>query len=349
VLLPLVRQPPARTPLRSFRCSPCARLPRRTPGDGRLSNAPTIPRPSLARRAITLAQEFLGQLLTTTIDEVRRTKRVIVVPERRPTGETPFFIVGVHRSGTTLLRLIVDSHPRLACPPESFFLVPLAGLLRDAKAVEGLKAMGFTEDHVLARTREYASYFFEMYAASRGKVRWADKTPSYIDCLDFIEALYGPDCRYVLVFRHGLDSACSTAGVGPRELAPHVEACGGDLYAGAARYWAAQCEKMLTFRDRHPERCFEVRYEDLAAEPEPVLRGMFEFVGEAWDPQVLRFHEQPHDRWTGLEDRTASQARGFVPNVGRYRDQPPEVVRRMVEQAGPMLERLGYRVEGPRG
>ena len=74
---------------------------------------------------------------------------------------------------------------------------------------------------------------------------------------------------------------------------------------------------------------------------------MFAFVGEAWDPQVLRFHEQPHDRWTGLEDRTASQATGFVPHVGRYREQPPEVIRRMVERAGPMLERLGYRVEGP--
>lgn len=317
-------------------------------GRGPLSNPPTTPptpRRSLARRAITLAQDFLGQILTTTIDEVRRTKRVIVVPESRPTGEAPFFIVGVHRSGTTLLRLIVDSHPRLACPPESFFLLPLAELLRDSKALEGLKAMGFTEEHVLARTREYASYFFEMYAASRGKVRWADKTPSYVDCLDFIEALYGPECRYVLVFRHGLDSACSTVGINPRELAPHAEACGGDLYAGAARYWATQCEKLLAFRDRYPESCFEVRYEDLVTDPEPVLRRLFEFVGEAWDPQVLRFHEHPHDRWIGLEDRKASEAPGFAPNVGRYRSEPPEVVRAMVEQAGPMLARLGYGVE----
>jgi protein-tyrosine sulfotransferase len=315
-----------------------------------VSNPSTIPptrRMSLARRASMLAQEFLGDLLKTTIDEVRRTKRVIVVPERRPTGETPFFIVGVHRSGTTLLRLIVDSHRRLTCPPESFFLLPLSALLSDPKSMEGLRAMGFDEQHVLARTREYASYFFEMYAASRGKARWADKTPSYIDCLDFLDAVYGPGCRYVLVFRHGLDSACSTAGVGPRELAPHVEACGGDLFAGAARYWATQCEKLLAFRDRHPERCFEVRYEALVDDPEPVLRRMFEFVGEEWDPEVMRFHEHPHDRWTGLEDRRASQTRGFSPNVGRYRAQPPEVIRAMVEQAGPMLTRLGYRVEEP--
>jgi protein-tyrosine sulfotransferase len=289
-------------------------------------------------------EEFSSHLLRTTIDEVRRTKRVIVTPEIRPRGETPFFIVGVHRSGTTLLRLIVDSHSRIACPPESFFLLPLAQVLRDEKALEGFKAMGFAEDHVRERLRECASYFFEMYATTHGKVRWADKTPSYIDCLDFIEALYGPNCRYVLIFRHGLDAACSVAHVRPRELQPHAEACGGDRYAGAARYWATQCQKMLGFQHEHASRCFEIRYEDLARDPEPVLRKMFAFVGEEWEPEVLRFYEHPHDRWIGLEDRKASQTRGFAPNIGRYHEEPPDVIRSMIKEAGPMLDRLGYLV-----
>jgi hypothetical protein len=301
----------------------------------------------VARRILNVVEEFSSQLLRTTIDELRRTRRVIVTPDSRPRGEAPFFLVGVHRSGTTLLRLIVDSHSRIACPPESFFLLPLAHVLEDAKAVEGFKAMGFAEDDVVGRLRDYASYFFEMYAGVHGKQRWADKTPSYIDCLDFIERLYGPECRYVLVFRHGLDAACSIAGVSPRELGPHVAVCGGDLYAGAAHYWAAQCAKMLAFQRRHPERCLEVRYEALAQDPEPVLRRLFEFVGEAFEPEVLRFHEKPHDRWIGLEDRKASQSRGFEPNVGRYRKEPAEVIRSMRREAGAMLETLGYEVEEP--
>jgi hypothetical protein len=302
--------------------------------------------PTITRRLITVVQDFSNQILKTTIDELRRTKRVIVTPESRPRGETPFFLVGVHRSGTTLLRLLVDSHSRIACPPESFLLLPLSEVLADAKAVEGLKAMGFAEEHVVQRLREFADYFFETYAGSHGKVRWADKTPSYIDCLDFIERLYGPACRYVLIYRHGLDAACSIARVGPRELMPHAEACGGDRFAGAARYWAAQCAKMREFAQRHPGRCLEIRYEALARDPEPVMRQVLAFVGEAWEPEVLRFHEKPHDRWIGLEDRKASQAQGFDPNIGRWREEPPEVVRAMRREAGPMLEVLGYEAEG---
>ena len=290
-------------------------------------------------------EEVTGQLLKTTIDELRRTKQVIVTPDANPSGEPPIFIIGVHRSGTTLVRLIVDSHPRIACPPESFFLLGLSRVLEDEKSVEGLAAMGFTEQQVRHQLRECASYFFQLYAKSKGKTRWADKTPSYIDCLPFLDALYGPDCRYLLVFRHGLDVACSLGDVTPREVKEHVDACGGDPVAGAARYWSRQVEKMLAFQREHASRCFEIRYEQLATEPEPLLRGAFEFMGEEWDPRVLKFHDQPHDRWIGLEDRKASEAKQFVPNIGRYRSQSPDVIRRMLAEASPMLETLGYVVE----
>jgi len=286
--------------------------------------------------------QHLRRWVRSVLYELRRTRRVIVAPESRPTGEPPIFILGVHRSGTTLVRLILDSHSRIACPPESFFLLPLAGVLSDPKSVEGLTAMGFAREHVLQRLREAASYFFEMYAASRSKPRWADKTPSYVGILDFIEGLYGPACRYVIIYRHGLDAACSIAGMGIRDVEPHIQACQGDAHAGAARYWAEQCGKLLDFQARHASRCFELRYEQLARDPEPDLRRLFEFLGERWEPEVLRFHEKPHDHWVGLQDATAASTKGFKPRVGVWRDQPAEVVERMRRVAGPMLVRLGY-------
>ncbi|MDJ0869081.1 MAG: sulfotransferase [Myxococcota bacterium] len=285
---------------------------------------------------------FVERLADAVGDEVRRTRRTIVAPELRPRVENPIFVIGVHRSGTTLLRLILDSHSRIACPPESFFLLSLSRVLEDAKSMEGLAAMGFDRKHVAGQLRALVSYFFEMYASSKGKVRWADKTPSYVDCLDFIETLYGPGCRYVMIYRHGLDSASSIVKINIRDFDRHLASCGGDRHAAAARHWAHQCQKMVAFQRAHSERCFELRYEQLARDPEPVLRELFAFLDEPWEPAVLRFHEQTHDNWVRLQDRQAGQSRGFKPSIGTYRSQPPEVVRRMHEQAAAMLEALGY-------
>ena len=280
--------------------------------------------------------------LTSLIFELRRTRREIVSPEQRPRGEPPIFVCGVHRSGTTLLRLILDSHSRIACPPESFFIEPLGAMLGDAKAMEGLLAMGFNEKHVLGRLRETASYFFEMYAAARGKARWADKTPSYVDCVDLIEALYGPDSRYLIIYRHGLDVACSIAGIGMRELDDVRDAPRPEKLVAAARHWSEQCVKLRRFQAAHAERCFELRYEELAREPEPLLRRLFAFLGEPFEAEVLRFHEQPHDNWLGLQDGKAANTRGFEPRIGTWRAEDPAALAAMLAEAGPMLEKLGY-------
>jgi len=276
--------------------------------------------------------------------ELRRTKRVIVHPEARPIVEEPIFIIGVHRSGTTLLRLILDSHSRIACPPESFFLLPPRRLLDDQKGMTGLSAMGFDRQHVLRQMRELSSYFFEVYAAARTKPRWADKTPPYVDCLDFIDELFEGRCKYLMIYRHGLDSACSIVGTPIPEVEEYVAACGGDRHAGAACYWAVQCEKMLAFRESHASRCFEVRYEELTTRPETCLPPLFEFLDEAWEPAVLRFHEHQHDHWIGLQDIKAAESKGFMPNIGAYKRQPAATVARMAERAAPILDRLGYGV-----
>jgi protein-tyrosine sulfotransferase len=300
-----------------------------------------------ARGAMELArglERSIHSLLKAIVWEMRRSRRLIVPPESRVKCESPIFVVGVHRSGTTLLRLILDSHPSIACPPESFFIGPLQELMHDAKAVEGLLAMGFDRDHVLARIRELVSYFFETYAASKGKERWADKTPSYIDYLDFIETLYGPRCRYVLLYRHGLDVACSAADMRIREMEPYVAECGGDRLAGAASYWSAQCAKQLAFQERHPERCLEVRYEELTRDPEPHLRALFDFLEEPWAPAILRFYEQDHDHWFGLQDGKAGDSTSIEPRSGAWRQRAPAEVAVMRAHAELMLRRLGYDV-----
>lgn len=299
--------------------------------------------PMQSRRAFsTRAIDFVRRTLRAVLDETQRSRREIVAPEVRTATERPIFVIGVHRSGTTLVRLLLDSHSRIACPPESFFLLPEQALLADAKALEGLLAMGFTREHVIARQRAHVAYFFEMYAASKGKPRWADKTPSYVACLDFIETLF-PDAHYVMVYRHGLDAACSIARIPDiHDVDAHEAACGGDRFAGAARYWATQCAAMRAFEAAHPGRCHALFYERLNAEPEAETRKLLAFLGETFEPAVLAFHEQPHDRWAGLQDVKAVASKGFEPNLGTWRAEPPERIRAMRAQADPMLKELGY-------
>ena len=272
-----------------------------------------------------------------------RTQTVFVAPRQALEQAPPIFLIGVHRSGTTLLRLIIDSHSRIACPTESIFLLPLSSMWRDHKALDGLQAMGFTEEHVVRKLREFSSYYFNAYASSKGKLRWADKSPHYVDCLDFIERLYGPECQYVFIFRHGLDAACS---IGEREIRQsdqHKQDC-GDAYVGAARYWATQCQKMIEFKKNYASRVYEIRYESLVTEPDAVGEKLFEFLDERWEPEVLEFYRRSHSTHAGLEDPIASTSRGFKPSIGNYYRLPQATIARMLDEAGATLHELQYEV-----
>ena len=64
-------------------------------------------------------------------------------PERRVAHVPAIFLIGCQRSGTSLLRRIVDSHPRIACPPETSFVQPLVQVLHDRRSTRGFQAMGY--------------------------------------------------------------------------------------------------------------------------------------------------------------------------------------------------------------
>ena len=291
--------------------------------------------PPLKRTKLGLAARLRRKLRATG------PKRVFVSPEPQRLTEPPIFIIGVHRSGTTLLRLVIDSHSRIAVPRESVFLLPLSEMLRDETALVGLEGMGFEAKHVMLKLREFSDYFFNSYAAARAKPRWADKSPQYVDCLDFIERLYGPQCKYLFIYRHGLDVAHSIGQRPNIKLAkPYKEAC-GDPYVGAARYWAVQCRKMLQFSQQHAGRIFTLQYEKFVQSPETVARQMLEFLGEPWEPQVLEYYKHEHDVGQ-LEDPIASASRGFQPSLRNYLKLPNELVQGMKQEAGEVLKQLGY-------
>ena len=285
---------------------------------------------------------IIGRLLEKRDDPARRLTAPVPSGDGSARGEPPIFVIGCFRSGTSILRRVFDSHSRIACPPESKFVLAATQLLRDRKALEGLDSMGFGRAEVASALGAFIDGFFGGYAAARGKMRWADKTPDYVDCLAELWEVFGPDGRFVLIIRHGLDVAYSLSD--PHRhypaIASHIERAGGNVPVAAGVYWAEQTEKIEAFRQEHPEASFQLRYEELTSRPEAVLRSMFEFVGEPWEPEVLQYNRFPHD--VGLEDPDVKRRSRIVANSGKYRAWPVELQKAVREACRSTLVRLGY-------
>lgn len=278
-------------------------------------------------------------------DLVRRRARVrVVVAEEAELAEDPIFVLGVYGSGTTLLRYLLDSHSRICCPPETDFLGALAELHENPDYRQGLDALGFDEEAVLSRSRSFAAGFYENYARSWSKPRWADKSPSYVDRAEFLARLF-PTARFVLLFRHGLDQAHSytRGGSFPRPTLSAYEREGEDLRLACVRYWVDRCNSLLDFENRHPERCHRLRYEDLCSDPEGLLPGLFSFLGEDWEPGVLDFAERDHDQ--GNEHGRVIATRRLEARSGHYEKWDTGLRERCLEVAGDVLRRLGYAVD----
>jgi protein-tyrosine sulfotransferase len=272
-------------------------------------------------------------------------RRTVILPA--PATETasfaPVFVIGCPRSGTTLLRMILDSHPNVASPPETFFLLDLEKMWVSDDAIKGLAELGYDREHVRSKVRDFAAYFLATYAASRGKGRLVEKTPHYVACLDFIEELFAPRSQYIMLYRHPLDVVVSMNRhftIGWHPLLKQYLDRESEPLLGYAHFWADHVTKMLEFEAAHPDRCQRLRYEDLVAQPEQQMRAVFAFMGEPWHEEVLNYHKQPHDQGRG--DRKALMAKGIAPSVGNWQDLDPALVEQIQDIVRMPARHLGY-------
>jgi len=258
---------------------------------------------------------------------------------------------GCARSGTTLLRVILDAHPHIACGAETSLLIGsfLPDRLAerfDVPVSEVWRLRAETQDHV-----QLAEQFFSDYAARRGKRRWAEKTPQNVRHIGFLFRHF-PASKFIHVIRDGRDVVCSLRthpryrmvnGVKTptnicRPLAPCVHEWLRDTAAG--------------MRWRGCPNYTEVRYEDLLAEPEGTLRRLCEFIGEPWDPRMLEYHHLDKDASSRNVVHFITSARAVEPltaqAVQRWRtDLNPDEQQLVHQLAGARLLELGYAVDSP--
>jgi hypothetical protein len=199
----------------------------------------------------------------------------------------PIVLGGCGRSGTTLLRMILDSHPAICCGPES-------NVFRRSTLDPDELALKFDLDPGLVRAIHESAgsrpAFIEAFAAlcmeHAGKRRWAEKTPRNIRRLDVIFRHF-PRARFIHVLRDGRDVACSLR-THPRHKVVNCELVPLDTWkpiAGCARRWREDIERSRPYWS--DPRFLTLRYEELVREPRRVLEPLMAFVGEGWDDRLL--------------------------------------------------------------
>jgi hypothetical protein len=213
------------------------------------------------------------------------------------------FVVGMNRSGTTLLRMMLDAHPDLVIPPETHFVPDLIRSVRGrgAKPEAALAAMkshrewedfGFTDAEALAWLEELPKLepgpavraFYDAYASRAGKPRWGEKTPRYVLKMPLIQSAL-EEARFVHVIRDGRDVALSALDRTVKDLDA----------AEVARRWKRKIDRAREDAPRL-DHYLEVRYEELVADPEPVLRRVCEFAELEFDAAMLDYHERSGER-----------------------------------------------------
>jgi sulfotransferase family protein len=252
-----------------------------------------------------------------------------------PMDFDPIFLGGEGRSGTTLLRVMLDAHSAISCGPETHFLVD-EKLRRYHHHFRGTwwkraAGYGYTTSDMDDMVRDFVRSWFETYMRRRGKRRWADKTPQTIHVLPYMWELF-PTAKFVHLIRDGRDVACSII---PQKWGPN------NVKDAAAR-WRLCVE--LGVKHRGDPRYMEVRYEDLVHEPERELRRVLDFVGEPFEPQCLEYWKAGSDLAAATESSAEQVARPvYTSSIGRWKkDLTPREQRTFTKIAGETLAFLGY-------
>ena len=260
------------------------------------------------------------------------------------TGTDPIIIGGCYRSGTTLLRRLLDAHSRIHCGPEVKFFRDFFGNYRDdtlarARFFSTVRSIGLDDDDLLSIFGPALVECHRVAAQKLGKPRWADKNPENTLYINEWHRVLGGRMYFVHVIRHPLDTLASMVEARfPRALPPDFE--------GKVGVYREYVEYGLGYAKRYPERSIEVRYEELVAEPERILREMLDRLGEGFEPDMISGFNDPA-RQSGLEDPKVKKTQTVSDeSVGRWRrDLRRKDVRTAVRELSGLAAILGYRME----
>jgi protein-tyrosine sulfotransferase len=291
-------------------------------------------------------------------------------------------IVGAARSGTTLLRLILDSHRDIGCPAEAGLPSLIANLGRVWWTIDADLLGDQTGDPLTMETetgpqpggpgtngaqrpsgkqvpdlpaeakvaiRAAAIAPMAHYCSREGKRVYCDKSLDSVRHVEAVRRIF-PGARYVLLFRHVMDTVASGIEASPWGFQaygyqPFVERSPDNFVSALVSYWVSHVQAALSWQEEHPEMCYRIRYEDLVSSPVTVVSEICAFLGVENDPEALD-RAFPHARAAkGPGDYKVAFTSGVgLASIGHGKRVPVTMVPPpLLEAANEKLKVLGYK------
>ena len=268
----------------------------------------------------------------------------------------PLFVVGMPRSGTKLLRGLLNEHSRVGIPLNETEFLPHWlrswegwGDLADPDAFERFYAEVTGSIYFVHRLEEHGQRIsaadwragcaddFSPQSVFEALIRhdapaplgclWGDKSPSYLAHLPLLRSTF-PGARFIHIIRDVRDYCLS------------MKQAFGKSTTRAAQRWRDRIEQARQQAAAFSEDYTEVRYEDLITEPEPHLRRLCDFLGQPFEAEMLTL-----SRPTENLGSTKGQQRIVAGNTEKWRTEMPDRQRALIERlAGDVLRSLQYPV-----
>ncbi|MFG0329085.1 MAG: sulfotransferase [Phycisphaerales bacterium] len=254
----------------------------------------------------------------------------------------PIFLIGFHRSGTTLLEQMLAARPGLVSSGEAPALHQVHhGLHRGRSVTEGLETLDtLSADDLNRWRREYFTLMAKHTGYDSSAGRLLDKQPLNTVYLALIAALF-PDAKVVMTLRDPRDVclSCFMQDFRLDNASVHMTSLDGAaaLYAKVMQYW-------MSVQARWSLDTLVVRYEDFVRLPETEGRRLFDFLNLEWSDDATQFQEIARDRVIATPSYEAVTQAINTKAIGRWRRYRDHMAPAL-ERLQPFVESFGYEDE----
>jgi putative sterol carrier protein len=235
-------------------------------------------------------------------------------------GAPPIFVLSHDRSGSSLLRNVLDTHSKLCAPGEMLFAKCMDALLFTVDNTLGVSVPELRgPDKAEARAlevRRVLNGIMQAHLRANGKSIFVEKWPGSSRFIDDYERVF-PDAKYICLYRDPLDTIDSCIRTYGRlgfsgALSGSVSQRPRNLMLAMAFSWMEETRRLLGIEKRLPTRAIRVRYEDVVTDPEKSLPPLFASLGVEWEPEIItKTFEVKHENPGATGDESTTYKRKF--------------------------------------